>query len=104
MRTALMYIADPAPISCAVDAKAFLQKIIKVRYHLIRSNTGNTDPSMVHEFHHLKSWMEFYNPTNAQCVNYIKKFPTRIKTIIPGKGSACHEAFIADLQSILNLP
>lgn len=100
MRTALMYIGDPVPVNCAVDAKAFMAKVLRIRARLIAEKKGNISTEMVKQFSTVMNWYKFYSPNKDNCARYIRKNKAVIEMIIPGKGCSSHQSLINELNLI----
>jgi len=100
MRTALMYIGDPAPVNCSVDAKAFMKKVLRMRARLIAERKGNLTTTMLKNYTAVMNWYQFYSPSSDNCARYIRKNRAPIEMIIPGAGCAAHKSLMNELNLI----
>lgn len=81
-------------------AASFLKKVVRVRSKLLAEKKGNCSGSMIDTHKQIKKWIEFYNPTDAQCAKYCLRNRSMVAMIIPGPGSPIHESLTNQLDDI----
>jgi hypothetical protein len=87
-----------------MSAIQFIESVIRVRSVLISSGKSKKDSTVVHEHGKLKKWYMHWHPNEKQVRSYIKMHSDQIRMIMPGTGSASHQAFENQLNEIVNEP
>lgn len=92
------------PTSKSKEIKEFIEQVIKVRRHLLLSETSKKNEMRMGEIvDRLDRYINAFSSTNpVNMANFLRKNYDDIYSILPGEGSKSHKALYEKMKSSFN--